>query len=191
MNYYLVTAPTSEPITLEEAKLYLRVDNSVEDSLITTLIVAARKQVESDTWCSLMPQTWKLSLDYNEVKTFTGLTKTPITAISHIKYFDINVVQQTLSTGSYQTNILNEPAIIEITEMPTINKQMNAFEIQFTSGYTNAAAVPQELKLAMHLLIGHWYEHREAVTIGNMKELPMGYDALISAYKLIFYPFNN
>lgn len=190
MNYTLVTAPTSEPITLDEAKLHLRVDSNVEDALINALIKAARSQVENDTWRSLITQTWKLNMDSSEVKTFTGVTKSPIQSITHIKYFDINVVQQTLSTGSYQADILNEPTRIKINQMPQMADQMNAMEIQFVSGYGVAASVPQELKEAMLLLIAHWYEHREAVTVGNMKKLPNGYDALITPYKLIFYPYN-
>jgi uncharacterized phiE125 gp8 family phage protein len=190
MNYTLVTPPTSEPITLEEAKLHLRVDSNVEDTLITALIKSARSKVENDTWRSLITQTWKLNMDTDEVKTFTGVTKSPIQSIAHIKYFDINVIQQTLSTGSYQVDILNEPARIKIPEIPQINDQMNAMEIMFISGYGVAASVPEDLKLAMLLLIGHWYEHRESVTIGNMKDVPMGYDPLITPYKLIFYPYN-
>ena len=36
-----------EPITLEQAKLFVRVDNDVEDSLIQTMIVAAREAAEA------------------------------------------------------------------------------------------------------------------------------------------------
>lgn len=190
MNYTLVTPPSSEPLTLDEAKLHLRVDSNVEDTLITALIKSARAKVESDTWRTLITQTWKLSMDSDEVKTFTGITKSPIQSITHIKYFDINVVQQTLSTGAYQADILNEPARIKINELPQMAEIMNAMEIQFVSGYGVAASVPEDLKTAMLLLIGHYYEHREAVTVGNMKDLPNGYDTLITPYKLIFYPYN-
>lgn len=191
MNYTQVTAPASEPITLNEAKLYLRVDNNVEDTFITALIKAARSKVENDTWRKMITQTLLLSMDKNEVKRFVGITGSPIQSISHIKYFDINVVQQILSTGSYQSNLLNEPAIIEITDMPEMPDRMNALQIQFVCGYGVVASVPEDLKLAMLLLIGHYYEHREAVTVGNMKDLPMAYDALIAPYRLIFYPYNN
>lgn len=191
MNYTLVTAPATEPLTLAEAKLHLRVDTDVEDSLITALITAARQKVEDDTWRTLITQTWKLSLDKDEVKTFMGLTKSPTQSISHIKYFDLNVVQQTLSTGSYQSNLLNEPAIIQLSSIPQMADRMNAMEIQFVCGYGVAASVPEALKVAMKYLIGHWYEHRESVSVGNFTEVPQTYEALIMPYKLIFYPYNN
>ncbi len=39
-------------------------------------------------------------------------------------------------------------------------------------------------ELSMYLLIGHWYESRSAVTDLNMKELPMGFFALIQPYRI-------
>ena len=56
-TYVVITAPTAEPITLAEAKLHLRVNNSVEDALITALITASRQFVEGYTWRPLMTQT--------------------------------------------------------------------------------------------------------------------------------------
>ena len=40
--------------------------------------------------------------------------------------------------------------------------------------------VSARVKLAMLLLLTHWYEHREAVNIGNItSEVPMGVEALL------------
>ena len=72
-----VTAPSSEPVTLTEAKLYLRVDNTTEDALISDLIVAARMDAEKYLKRSLISQTWQLS--YNEyVERAVSLPMPPI-----------------------------------------------------------------------------------------------------------------
>ena len=41
------------PVTVAEAKLFLRVEHGAEDGLIATLIEAARARVESETGLSL------------------------------------------------------------------------------------------------------------------------------------------
>ena len=99
MNYKLVTAPTTEPITLDEAKLHLRVDSDVEDTLISALIVAARQQVENTLWISLITQTWKLSIDKVEVYKTIFLSKSPQQSISFVKYFDISSI--TISSNMF------------------------------------------------------------------------------------------
>ena len=43
-------APRVEPITLEEAKLFLRIDHAEEDDLLHDLIKAAREHVENETY---------------------------------------------------------------------------------------------------------------------------------------------
>ena len=57
------TEPASEPITLAEAKAYLRVDSSGDDALITSLIVSARKLCEEHMQRAIMSQTLQLFLD--------------------------------------------------------------------------------------------------------------------------------
>lgn len=46
--------------------------------------------------------------------------------------------------------------------------------------------MPQAIKQAMLLMIGHWYATREAVNIGNIvSELPIGARALLAPYRRI------
>ncbi|MGD9610278.1 MAG: head-tail connector protein [Desulfovibrionaceae bacterium] len=47
-----------EPITLEQAKLYCRIDNDVEDSLVAALIVAAREAAEARCGRGMSVEDW-------------------------------------------------------------------------------------------------------------------------------------
>jgi uncharacterized phiE125 gp8 family phage protein len=61
----------------------------------------------------------------------------------------------------------------------------DAVTIEFTAGYGAAAsAVPAEIKQAMYLMIGHWYENRESVNVGNIvNELPFAAQALLEPFQ--------
>src|SRR5579884_3684274 len=55
--------PASEPVALADAKNYLRVDITNDDTLVTGLITAARAHAEEFMRRSLITQTWKLAYD--------------------------------------------------------------------------------------------------------------------------------
>lgn len=57
------TAPTVEPVSLDEAKLHLKVDSADDNALITALIKTARQLAEKETKRALITQTLQMYLD--------------------------------------------------------------------------------------------------------------------------------
>lgn len=46
--------------------------------------------------------------------------------------------------------------------------------------------IKDDVKLALMLLVGHWYENREPVNIGNIvSTLPFGFESLLEPYRFI------
>lgn len=192
MAIKVITGPTAEPITLAEAKVHLKVeeDVTVDDTLITGMIVAARRAAEALTGRALMPQTLELAMDdfprlncragYNRIEKAQALQikvpKAPLVDITSFKYVDTDGVLQTLGLSGYQLDSHSEPARLlppVDAYWPEINNQVNAVLIRFTAGYADAAAVPQEIKNWMYLRIGMLYENREEFIVGgSIAEIP-------------------
>lgn len=55
--------PKCEPVTLQQAKVFLRVDHASEDALIQRLIKTARQSIESYTGRALIRQCWIFSVN--------------------------------------------------------------------------------------------------------------------------------
>jgi uncharacterized phiE125 gp8 family phage protein len=66
-------------------------------------------------------------------------------------------------------------------QWPTIRGDRNSIEIIYKAGYGTAASdVPQNVKQAMLLLIGHWYENREPVIVGTIiRNMPLAVQSLL------------
>lgn len=63
MRLKLITPPSVEPVTLAEAKLHARIEIDDDDTLVTSLIIAARRYCETVLRSALITQTWTLYLD--------------------------------------------------------------------------------------------------------------------------------
>jgi len=63
MGLRLKTPPTTEPVSLGEAKAYLRVDGATDEALIQHLIKASRQAVEAYTNRCLIEQTWTFEIN--------------------------------------------------------------------------------------------------------------------------------
>ena len=186
MNISLVTAPTAEPVTLEEAKNHLRVDITDDDTLIVSLILVARNVCEGINNHKFVTQTWNIFMDAFPGNNEFILPKSlsPLASVTHIKYTDEDSIQSTFNSSNYAVDIYSDPGRIKL--MSDANwpsdplYEINAVEIQVVVGYGDDADVPQEYKQAILLLLGHWYENREQVTVGEMaREIPMGVEALL------------
>ena len=194
-NYRLVTAPATEPLTLNEVKLFLRVDATTVDDLITSLITAARGLVEGHTWMPLISQTWAMQFDKDELNLLVwNINKAPLISVSSITYYDSDNNIQTLAASSYEVDIYGSPARFRIKTMPSVYDRMNALQLNFVCGYANAAAVPQPIKQALYMIIGHLYENRQDVITGTqVNEIPMASEYLLQPYRnnFIYAPMNG
>ena len=63
MSPVLLASPSAEPVSLADAKAWLRIDTADEDSLVASLVPAARARVEAATRRLLVTQTWRLAFD--------------------------------------------------------------------------------------------------------------------------------
>ncbi len=63
MTAALITGPALEPVSLDDAKAHLRLDTDDDDTLVMTIITAARLHVEAATRRVLIEQSWRVYLD--------------------------------------------------------------------------------------------------------------------------------
>jgi uncharacterized phiE125 gp8 family phage protein len=67
---------------------------------------------------------------------------------------------------------------------PATRWQRNAVTVRYVAGYGLPAAVPEGIKAAMKLLIGNWYEQREANIVGTIiGTVPLAVESLLWSYR--------
>jgi uncharacterized phiE125 gp8 family phage protein len=194
MGLSLVTGPTTEPVTLAETKAHLRVDIAEDDGLIAGYILAARRYAEGYTRRAFMTQTWDYTIDYAWPSTNASgyctqritLPLPPLQSVASISYVDTDGNTQTLSSDQYLVKTDDTSGVIEPAygvTWPDIRYQIWAVTVRFVAGW---AQIPDEIRMAILLLVGHWYENRETVNVGNLTtELPFTVEALLSPYRVI------
>ena len=174
----------TEVITLDEARDYLRVDHTDDNAYITELIKIARMQVVKDT------NTAVVDLDVTEYfekwpdyGVFELRYSGKLGNNKHLKYYNSSNVLTTLveDTDYRWINYMGMPKV-EMINSFTLYDRMDAIEIKYSVEPENGDET-RTLKMAMYLLIGHFYDNRTAVTFGSPKELPIGYQRIINQYK--------
>lgn len=190
MGLTLTTPPADEPVTLDEAKAHLRIElsDSSEDTLVESLIVAARRWAEGELSASLITQTWKLTLpafpcDEQPIR----LERGPVQSITSLKYLDASNVEQTLNTSKYLLEPrlrADEVWLTYLSTWPTTVAQRDAVRIVYVTGYGDASTdVPEDIRRAMLLRIGDLYRNREGQIIAVTTAENRAMSDLLNAYR--------
>jgi len=177
----VTTAPTAEPLSLQEVKEYLRVDDATDERVVQPLIIAARQFAEEHMNRALMQQTFTLMLDavidqdqplyegmrtapdLNYYKNYIVLPKSPVQSVTSVKTFDDSDNATTMAATKYYVDTQREPARIVLRTgetFPTALRVANAIEVIYVAGYTSAFAIPEPMRLGMLQHIAYMYEHR-------------------------------
>jgi uncharacterized phiE125 gp8 family phage protein len=162
----VITAPSSEPLTLAEVKKHLELSATIDahDTKLTTLIATARERAEAITNRQLMTATLELRLDEfprgnEEIK----IPRAPLQSVTSVKYQDTADTQQTLDAARYKVVTSREPGEIHPKfgyYWPTAYYEDDVVVVRFVAGYTSAANVPNTIKLAMLMMVSDWFWDR-------------------------------
>lgn len=136
MRLQLITSPSVEPVSLEEAVLHCRVDSTADYPLVRGIVQAAREWVEQKTGRALIEQRWQASCD--AFPSVLELGHPPLVAVESVKYYDTNGVDQTVSSLDYLVDLVSEPARIVpayAKSWPSARCQPNSIRARFIAGY--------------------------------------------------------
>lgn len=188
----VITPPAAEPVTLDEAKDHLRVDGTDDDTSITAMIKAAREYCEGYQNRVYITQTLELALDGWPCGNEIELSRPPLQSVTSLIYTD-NGVDVTWPASNYIVDDYSFVARLvkakNVSWPSATLPSVNGIKIRYVAGYPPdeavppdlAANVPQHVKQAIMLLVGHWYENRETVLIGSIsKELEFTVQSLLS-----------
>lgn len=206
----VVSQPSETPVSVSDAKLFLRVDNNLEDGRIETLIKAATLKVEEYTSLKLVTQDVAYYLDRFPISRMGGgddwWDGTREGAISELVpvqaqniVLPVGKVQSLVSFSTFgddNVEVVSNPSDFIVDNVgyrgrvglktggiwpTTVLRANNGIKIVVRVGFGNASAVPDDLKQAILELVAHLYENR-----GDQKmEWPGVIMALINRYRRV------
>lgn len=211
MALEVTLGPALEPVTLNEAKDFLRVNGDDDDALISELIVAARRAGEDFTRRTFIATTYKLSLDRwpsrsdlddglwegvregadkSSPNASLALPRPPLRSVTSVTTFDDTDAGTVWASSNYFVDTGSIPGRIlprSGRAPPTAARVANGIEIVFKAGHGDAAqSVPRPLRQGLLMLVSHLHEQREPVIVGErVSSLPLGVGRLWQPFRVM------
>jgi len=185
MTLFRTVAPAAEPVTLAEAKAYLRLQHDSEDALLAGLVRAAREEVERSTGVALIDQHWRMTLDDWPDSAIVAIARFPVKEITAVTAYGSEGEAWAVDPGTYTLDAASRPARLYFESRPEPLRVLNGVEIDFVAGYGEAGTdVPDLLRRAILLLTAHWFEFRGQFQPADQPVgYPDAYERLIAGYR--------
>lgn len=165
----------TNPISLDEAKLHLRVDSSADDALISSLVSAASLYIEETTGRAMVSGT--LEIKRKTLPSSIPITFSPVQSVVSVVITDEDGNDSTVDTSVYSLDTTEVPHRILLNSgeawTTAVLADANPVTITVVAGYGPAASVPETLKAAVKLQVTDLYEQRASLLVGTIQsELP-------------------
>lgn len=198
-------------VSLAEAKQHLRVTSSADDSYISGLIAMAIESCSSYLGYSIRKATARYAFDGFTgapamINPVNGLNipsgnyfrlNSRILSISKVYYINSSQsltefnsndwIASTDPMGLYSRNVFIQTSPTSITDdtIKYIVEVTEGFEPSGTTGVDPDKICPSAIKYAALLLIGQYYDNRQAITVGVQNSpLNFGFQYLLDSYKI-------
>ncbi len=186
-----LTQPVVEPVSLAEAKAHCRIDSDADDFYVVSLITAAREWVETYMDEALIHQ--QLVMRRDGFPSEIELPRPPMansgtaTAVSVTFTSDQSGATAALSSTTYRVDRDTRPGVIRNTyggAWPGHLTDYNSITVTWWAGRGGSgSSVPQGVRNAILMLVGHFYEKRVAAEAGSLNDIPYGVKALLDAQR--------
>lgn len=173
----LITAPTIEPLDLEEIKKQRRFSSTSLDTLFDIWGSAGRQDFEEMTNLALLSQTREFALDGAPVQREIQLGRAPVQSIVSIKYDDGDNVEQAWDPANYTLlprrdgatafetyPALGSVALVPNSTWPVTGIGQKSIRIRYICGYgAGPGAVPEVIQYALFMYVGTAHKYGESV----------------------------
>lgn len=182
-----LVAPAAEPVSLEEAKAYLRVGYDGEDDLVRTLLAAARARIEALSAIAMITRTLRVAFDCWPQEMRIGkrvrLPVRPAASLAAVRVRDANGDSQTV-TDRFVLEAGRSASLVWTTgALPRPEAPADGIEIDYVAGFgTEPADMAGGLRLAVLKLAAHAYHHRQDTLEGD---LPKEVAGLLSPWRRV------
>jgi uncharacterized phiE125 gp8 family phage protein len=189
MSAILLTPPALEPVTLADAKQFLRIAHDDDDDVIGSLIAAARVHVEAKTRRAMITQVWRLTRDVWPAAGLLPILPVPLRQVTAIGVYRDDGMLQMLDLDAFHINTVSAPAILAFDRgaLPAPGRITGGIEIDIETGYGEEPGdVPAPLRQAIRLLVAHWYENRRIIAAsGEVASMPVSVSSLIAPFRVL------
>jgi len=185
-GHVLIEPPATEPVSLADLKLQLRIDGTDEDVLLETYIASARELIEEFTGLAFIAQEWRLTLDHwpaGREPWWDGvqqgaigdlfqrgraadvlLPRYPLSQIDEIRVFGLDGSPAVVNVAdTFIVDTAQRPGRLVLkfgATWPIVLENATGIEIEYTAGYATAGIVPAPMRLAVMQMAAYMYEHR-------------------------------
>lgn len=185
MSWKALSPPATDPVSVSEAKRWLRVDHNDEDTAIERLIKAATQRVEAETGLALIARDakfvsddWPRTNDPRQIFLPGG----PVLGVNSVGIRDSATGEVDLDPQTYGVDYDSQPArIIRNTGWPQVFAQQ-AIYIRARIGIGETSQdVPAPLRQAVLALAASGYESRDQAPA--TEALPLSVQGWIAPFR--------
>lgn len=183
----LVITPPADAVSLEDAKLHLKLDHDDEDLFLSGAIAAAVGHLDGpDGWLgrALGVQTLEARFsDFCEGRGGFRLPYPPLIEVLSVKHLDGAGVEQAVPAASYEA-IGSRVAPAHGFGWPSYRAHPEAVRVRYRAGYE---VLPKPIRAAILLMVGDLYRFRETVVVGTIaSSIPMSttVESLLAPYRV-------
>lgn len=178
----LITPPVASVLSIKDAKEQARISDTEDDFLVSGLVSKATAYfdaVAGVTGEALISQTWRLTLNNEDIFSGIPLPIGPVQSVTSVKYYASDVLE-TLDASNYRlTN--GKVYLTAAGAWPSADIREDAIQIEYVCGYGDAASdVPETTRHAITLLVSYFYNHREAAQEGS-ETFSLAFSSLLAA----------